>query len=311
MNTIKIGTRGSQLALWQANHVADLLRQHYPSTEVELVTFRTKGDNILNKSLPSIGGKGLFTAELEAALLSQEINCAVHSLKDLPTINPDGLTIGAVPQRAAVEDVLISKHGITLEALPPHAAIGTSSLRRTSQLKHFRDDIEVIDIRGNVPKRIEKALDTESAYDAIVLARAGVERLNLMQHVSQTLSLQMMLPAPGQGAIAIQCRADKAHIFEKLTHIPTWLAVSAERAFLRQLDGGCSVPVAAYAYYADGTLHFTGRVASVDGQQWIEINQSTSIEEALHSVTVAKTLGREAAEEAIEKGANRILEAIR
>ncbi len=311
MDSIRIGTRGSKLALWQANHVADLLRQHYPGADVSLVTFTTKGDKILDKSLPSIGGKGVFTEELESALLNGDIDCAVHSLKDLPTQNPFGLTIGAIPERAPVEDVLISKHNLTLEKLPQGAKIGTSSLRRAAQIRHIRDDVEIIDIRGNVPTRINKALDSDGDYDAIILARAGVERLDLMQHVSEILSLETMIPAPGQGAIGIQCRDDSETIFEPLTHIPTWLAVTAERMFLQRLQGGCSVPVAAYCTYHNDTLEFIGRVASVDGQQWIEVKREATALASTKPYIIAEEVGRYSALEAIKQGASDILDEVK
>ncbi len=270
--TIRIGTRGSQLALWQANYVADLLREQYPDTQVEIVTFTTTGDKVLDKSLPSIGGKGLFTAELEAALLKGDIDCAVHSLKDLPTETPDGLTIGAIPKRAAVKDVLISKHGKNLDELPEGAKIGTSSLRRAAQLRQYRSDFEIIDIRGNVPTRINKALDPDGDYDGIILALAGVERLGLDEHITQIIPLDIMLPAPGQGAIGVQCRnnTEDIKLFSKITDEKTWLAVTAERAFLNRLEGGCSVPVAAYARdreNSSSSFELLGCVLSVDGTE--------------------------------------------
>jgi len=311
--TVKIGTRKSRLALWQANHVADLLRTQYPDTPVELVTFTTKGDKVLDKALPAIGGKGLFTEELERALLSREIDCAVHSLKDLPTDNPQGLTIAAVPKRAPVEDVLISRSAKSLDELPQGAKIGTSSLRRAAQLRHYRADFAIIDLRGNVPTRIEKALDPDGPYDAIVLARAGVERLGLSEHITQIIPLEVMLPAPGQGAIGIQCRDTHADLvlFEKINDKHTRIAVEAERAFLNQLEGGCSVPVAAYYYQSA----FRARVCSPDGLQIIEINERLRL--GLHKATpeqvrnrarkAAAEQTRAFAQQAIEQGAGQIL----
>jgi hydroxymethylbilane synthase len=274
--TIRIGTRGSELALWQANHVADLLREQYPDTSVELVIFTTKGDKVLDKSLPSIGGKGLFTEELETALLKGEIDCAVHSLKDLPTENPKGLIIGAVPKRASVEDVLVCKHGKTLDKLPKGAKIGTSSLRRAAQLRRYRPDFEIIDIRGNVPTRISKALDPDGDYDGIILARAGVERLELSKHITQIIPLDIMLPAPGQAAIGVQCRSniEDISLFWPINDIETRVQVFAERGFLNRLEGGCSVPVAAYA---DKFLRLKGRVIAEDGQRIISVNGKWSI----------------------------------
>lgn len=311
MNIIRIGTRASQLALWQANHIADLLRAEYPDADVQLVTFTTKGDTILDKSLPSIGGKGLFTEELESALLNGDIDCAVHSLKDLPTDITFGVTIGAITERAPVEDVLISKHNLSLSDLPAGAKIGTSSLRRSAQIRHVRDDLEFIDIRGNVPTRINKALADDGNYDAIILARAGVERLGLMHHVTQILPLEVMLPAPGQGAIAVQCRDEDEDFFARLTHLPTLLTVTVERSFLQRLQGGCSVPVAGYSTYANNTLSFTGRVASVDGQQWIEVSDSAIALENTRPYIIAEQIGRYSAVEAIKQGAKAILDEVK
>jgi hydroxymethylbilane synthase len=301
--TIKIGTRGSELALWQTQHVADLLRAAYPDTTIEIVTFTTKGDKIIDKPLPEIGGKGLFTEELEHALLAGNIDCAVHSLKDLPTDNPPGLTIGAVPARGAVEDVLVSKHNLTLDTLPHGAKIGTSSLRRTAQLRHFRNDLEMIDIRGNVPTRIAKALAADGDYDAIVLAQAGVERLGLMEKVTQIIALDMMLPAPGQGAIAVQCRNDDLR-FDRLNHRETRLSVTAERAFLNKLEGGCSAPVAAHAYMRDDVLMFAGRVIAIDGSRIIE---STVKNVVKNGFSQAVQIGQYAANETLYQGADKIL----
>lgn len=311
MNTIKIGIRRSQLALWQTNHIADLIRGQYPDVDVQIVEFTTKGDKILDKPLASIGGKGLFTEELESALLKGDIDCAVHSLKDLPTQNPYGLEIAAVPERAPAGDVLISKHGLKLSELSRGAKIGTSSLRRAAQIRHIRNDIEIIDIRGNVPTRIKKALVIAGDYDAIVLAHAGVERLNLMEHVTEFLPMETMLPAPGQGAIAIQCREDDTDYFSPLTHLPTLLNVTAERSFLQRLQGGCSVPVAAYSRYSKNTLSFIGRVASVDGKQWIEVSCSMTALEVTRPIIIAEEIGRYSAIEAINQGANAILDEIK
>lgn len=303
--TIRIGTRGSKLALWQANYVADLLREQYPDTKVKLIIFTTKGDKILDKSLLSIGGKGLFTEELESALLSGDIDCAVHSLKDLPTENPEGLTIGAVPKRAPVEDVLISKHGKNLDELPEGAKLGTSSLRRAAQLRRYRSDFEIIDIRGNVPTRITKALDPDGDYDAIVLARAGVERLELSEHITQIISLDIMLPAPGQGAIGVQCRDSESErqLFVKINDEKTQLAVTAERAFLNRLEGGCSVPVAAYAR-GEGLESFEllGNVLSVDGTEKLETSGITAWvqKDAIY-------IGQKMADNLLKQGAAEIL----
>lgn len=305
--TIKIGTRGSKLALWQANHVAGLLREAYPTVHTELVIFTTKGDKILNKSLPALGGKGLFTEELEQSLLAGDIDCAVHSLKDLPTDNPAGLVVGAIPERAPVNDVLVSRSGANLDNLPQGAVIGTSSLRRAAQLRHYRNDFKIIDIRGNVPTRISKALDPAGSYDATILAQAGVERLDLMDHVTQILPLEMMLPAPGQGAIGVQIRDDASmkQLFSKIDHEPTRLAVEAERAFLNQLEGGCSVPVAAHSILENDTLSLHGRVVSVAGDVIIQYEVG-GIE-----LDDTQSMAREIADRALANGAADILAEVR
>jgi len=210
MRKIIVGTRRSDLALWQTHHVIDSLKNAYDDLTAEVVVISTKGDEILDKPLPEIGGKGLFTEALEAALRAKEIDIAVHSLKDLPTQNPPGITVGAVPARADVRDVLVSRDGHTLDTLPQGATVGTSSRRRQAQLLAYRPDLRLIDIRGNVPTRIEKTLNPDGPYDATVLAKAGVDRLQLAEHISQVLPLNIMLPAPGQGALGIQCRDDEA-----------------------------------------------------------------------------------------------------
>jgi hydroxymethylbilane synthase len=313
-DSIKIGSRGSALARWQSDYVADKLRQHYPKADIEVVIFTTRGDKILDKSLPSIGGKGLFTAELEQALLDHTIDCAVHSLKDLPTDEPEGLTVGAVPQRAPVEDVLVSKGGLTFDELPEGAAIGTSSLRRAAQLRYRRPDVTIIDIRGNVPTRIDKALNPDSDYDAIVLARAGVERLNLMEHVAEILPLEMVLNAPGQGALGIQTRTDDdaLALLQPLVHDETRLAVITERAFLNTLEGGCSVPVAAYGSLDDDGLHLHGRVSRVDGSQHIDLHDTAPLTGIGAADTIAaEGLGRDLARRALQQGADEILAEVR
>jgi hydroxymethylbilane synthase len=300
---IRIGTRGSDLALWQAKHVAGLLAEAYPSATIELKVYTTKGDTIVDKALPAIGGKGLFTEELERALMAGEIDCAVHSLKDLPVKQPESLRVSTAPERAAVEDVLIAKHGIRLDQLPKGAKIGTSSLRRSAQLLHYRPDLQIIDIRGNVPTRIAKALDPNSEYDGTILAQAGVERLGLMDKVSQIIPLEIMLPAPAQGAIGIQHRTEES--FQLGSH-KTFAPVSIERAFLGTLDGGCSVPVAAYAEFLDEAetrLRFRGAVISIDGKRRISIDKTSTIIEPHDWNMLARSL----ANEALAQGAAEIL----
>ena len=241
-------TRPSALARWQTQWVINSLQKIHPNLECEEKIITTQGDKILDKPLPEIGGKGLFTQELESELLSGAVHCAVHSLKDLPVENPDGLTIGCIPVRAEVRDALISKNGFMLATLPQGASVGTSSLRRAAQLLSLRPDLRTESLRGNVDTRVHKALDGQ--YDAIILAGAGLTRLGLEKNVTEWLSLDVMLPAPGQGALAVQCRADDKEtlaILSKLEDDSTRKAVTAERAFLSGLGGGCAVPVAAHA----------------------------------------------------------------
>ncbi|MEL6272096.1 MAG: hydroxymethylbilane synthase [Chloroflexota bacterium] len=305
---IVVGSRRSDLALWQSNHVIDLLRQAHPGLTAEIKIISTKGDQIIDKPLPSIGGKGLFTEALEDALRTGDIDIAVHSLKDLPTEDAPGLTVGAVPARADVSDVLVSRGKHVLETLPKGASVGTSSRRRAAQLLAHRPDLNIIDIRGNVPTSVEKCLDPDGPYDAIVLAKAGLERLELTHHISEVLPLETMLPAPGQGALGVQCRydADSNALLAPITHAETLHAVTAERRFLNRLEAGCSAPVAALATLSadGGTLAMTGRVSMPDGTNLIEVKDSFPPAEAA-------THGARMAEQALERGAEMILEDVK
>ena len=294
-------TRPSALARWQTQWVISALQKIHKDLICEEKIITTQGDKILDKPLPEIGGKGLFTQELEFELLSGAVHCAVHSLKDLPVENPAGLTVGCIPPRAEVRDVLISKNGYTLATLPENAVIGTSSLRRASQILSLRPDLSTESLRGNVDTRLRKAL--EGQYDAIILAGAGLTRLGLAQHVTEWISLDVMLPAPGQGALAIQCRADDQmtlSLLAKLEDKSTRQCVNAERAFLSGLGGGCSVPVAAYAVISDqsSVISLTGLVISLDGKTIVKVNGKDS--DALQ-------LGNDLAQQAIAQGANEIL----
>lgn len=306
VQTLRFGTRGSDLALWQTKHVMALLKAMQPDLRVECEIIQTRGDHILDTPLPLVGGKGVFTAELEAALYEKRIDCAVHSLKDLPTEQPDGLVIGAVPARANPADVLISRQGYTLATLPHGAAVGTSSYRRAAQLLHKRPDLKMRDIRGNVDTRIRKALAVGGGYDAIVLAYAGLERLGHSDVVTQVLDFDTMLPAPGQGAIAVQTRDDPALLqpLMMIHHVHTALAVTAERAFLAGLGGGCSVPVAACAHREAGRLILRGRVCSPDGTQQIDVNATADVQDR-HA---AHDSGMTLAYDALEKGAKSLME---
>lgn len=306
--TLVIGTRQSKLAVWQADYVAAQLQARFPDLIVTLRYIVTRGDRVLDKPLPEIGGKGLFTAELETLLRHGEIDLAVHSLKDLPTMLEPAFTLAAIPERASPFDALVSRSGATFHTLPHGATIGTSSLRRIAQIKAARPDLQTALLRGNVPTRIDRALAADSAYDAIVLARAGLDRLDLAAHVAETLDPLLMLPAPAQGALGIQCRADDPRTQGYLTpldHSPTRIAVEAERAFLQALDSGCRLPVAALATIQANVMTLTGRVISPDGQQVIAVSGYGSANR-----DTAESLGRVLAEQAITQGADALLAAI-
>jgi hydroxymethylbilane synthase len=300
--SIRLGSRKSKLALWQTHHVRDLLQAAWLGLNVEIQIISTTGDQVLDTPLPLIGGKGVFTAELEVALREGVIDAAVHSLKDLPTESPPGLTVGATPPRVRPDDVLISRQGYQLDTLPPGATIGTSSRRRAAQLLNLRPDLQMADIRGNVPGRIAKGLAEDGPYDAIILAYAGLDRLGLLGAASQVLLLDQMLPAPGQGALGIQCRdeAESLALLAPLNDNSTNAAVTAERSFLSGLGGGCAMPIAAFATEEAGRLHLTGRVSSADGQNQIDVQGDGLPDEAWQ-------LGNSLAHEALSQGAAELL----
>jgi hydroxymethylbilane synthase len=300
--SIRLGSRKSKLALWQTHHVRDLLQAAWLGLNVEIQIISTTGDQVLDTPLPLIGGKGVFTAELEVALREGVIDAAVHSLKDLPTESPPGLTVGATPPRVRPDDVLISRQGYQLDTLPPGATIGTSSRRRAAQLLNLRPDLQMADIRGNVPGRIAKGLAEDGPYDAIILAYAGLDRLGLLGAASQVLLLDQMLPAPGQGALGIQCRdeAESLALLARLNDNSTFAAVTAERTFLSGLGGGCAMPIAAFATEEAGRLHLTGRVSSADGQNQIDVQGDGLPDEAWQ-------LGNSLAHEALSQGAAELL----
>lgn len=302
-----VGTRGSSLALWQTEHVAGRLQAVTPGLEIEIRTIKTQGDVVRDRPLSQIEGKGFFVKELESALLSGQADLAVHSLKDMPTELPEGLALGAVLERTDPYDALIVREGAgDLSSLPAGARVGTSSLRRRAQLLAARPDLEVADLRGNVDTRLRKLRSGE--YDAVVLAAVGLARLGFGEQIGQRLPFDLMLPAPGQGALAVECRADDRAVLEllrSLHHRPTWAAVAAERAFLSGLGGGCSVPVAAYAEEPEeAVLRLHGLVASLDGRRVVRVVGEGSPEEP-------ERLGNESARKALAQGAGAILEEIR
>jgi hydroxymethylbilane synthase len=302
---LRLGTRASALARWQTDHVISLLKAAHPGREFQSELISTRGDRVLDTPLPLIGGKGLFTLELEEALHSGAIDFAVHSLKDLPTEDSPGLIVGAIPTRAEPADALVSQAGYTVDRLPAGAIVGTSSRRRAAQLLHHRPDLRIQDIRGNVETRIRKALDPEGPFTATLLACAGLQRLELTEVITQILPFEIMLPAPGQGALAVQCRNESASLglLAPIADAATAAAVRAERAFLGALEGGCSLPVAAHATLRGDRLHLWGRVSAVDGAQQIDVRGESSLEEAV-------ALGEALAGEALGRGADKILQGV-
>lgn len=264
---IVIGSRGSELALWQANFIKSSLEKKNRSVDVEIKIIKTKGDKILDVALSKIGDKSLFTKELEVELLNGGIDLAVHSLKDLQTTLPDKLQLTCVTKRHPVEDVLVArKKGITIHSLKEGAILATGSLRRRCQLLHIRPDIRIVELRGNVPSRIQKFLDSD--WDAIILARAGVERLKLSRYISSIISTKDILPAVGQGALGLETHKDNFEINEILLSLHnenTYIAVAAERALLKTLEGGCQVPIGAFAEVKSSGLYIDALVGSLDG----------------------------------------------
>ncbi len=265
---IIIGTRSSKLALWQAEHIAACLKKQYPDLTVELKHVMTTGDKILDTPLAKIGGKGLFTKELETEMLAGDIDFAVHSLKDMPTQIPEGLCLAVITKRFDSGDALVSPKYKTLQALPQGAKVGTSSLRRKAQLLHVRPDLDICDLRGNVNTRLKK-LETEN-FAAIVLAAAGLKRLGLADLITDIILPEICLPAVGQGALAIEARANDGEILEILAFLNDAESVqnsTAERAFLAAVEGGCQVPVGVYAETKENQLHVEAVIASVDGKR--------------------------------------------
>lgn len=295
---LRLGTRASALARWQANWVAARLRD--TGVEVEVVLITTEGD-VKSAPLGQIGGQGLFTKQIQQALLDDEIDIAVHSLKDLPTENVAGLTIAAVPERESTGDALVSNNFGSIDELPQTAHIGTGSARRQAQLLHYRADLRVENIRGNVDTRLKKLDDGE--YDAIILAEAGLRRLDLQDRITQILPRAIMLPAVGQGALGIETRAGdegSRAALETLNDPETHSAVLAERAMLAALRGGCLAPVGAYARVEQNALRLDGVVLSTDGSQRIANSDSDSLEQATQ-------LGQHVAQQLIDQGAEKLL----
>jgi hydroxymethylbilane synthase len=303
MRHLRIGTRGSLLAKWQAEFVRKQLFA-LAGVETEIVIIKTAGDKLQNASLTQIGGKGVFVKELEDALLAETIDLAVHSVKDVPTDVPSGLSFPAVLRRDDVRDCLVSAKGATLANLRQGARVGTSSLRRQAQLRHLRPDLDVRDLRGNVDTRLRKVESGE--YDAILLAKAGLDRLGLSQRISEVFSPDVCTPAVGQGAIAVQCRAkdaEAAEVLSRLDDAETRNAIIAERALLKAVQGGCQVPLGAWARMERDQMVMEACVCSVDGTQCIRQRATASPEEAA-------ALGERMANLLLEAGAQAILEEV-
>jgi hydroxymethylbilane synthase len=304
MKTLRIGTRGSKLALWQAEWVKSRLVATHAGLRVELVKIKTSGDMILGVPLAKIGGKGLFVKEIENALLEGRIDLAVHSMKDVPILIPQGLMLYAVTEREDPFDVTVSKNGRVLSDLPPNARIGTSSLRRQAQLLHFRSDLEVVSIRGNLDTRLRKL--AEQNLEAIILASAGLKRMGLSDRVTERIPPEICLPAIGQGVLAIETRERDRKVHDLVAFLndsETAIAMEAERSFLKRLEGGCQVPIAAYARRVDGELEIEGMVASVDGKKMVRRTERGKPNEA-------EALGTRLAETLLSLGGDEILREI-
>ena len=304
MKTLKIATRQSPLALWQAEFIRSCLEERNADLKVELVTFVTQGDKILDTPLAKIGGTGLFVKELEAALLDGRADLAVHSMKDVPMALPEGLSLAVICEREDPFDAFVSNHYAHFNDLPQGAKVGTSSLRRKCQILKQRPDLEIIDLRGNVGTRLSK-LDA-GLYDAIILASAGLKRLGLSERIRHTLPASVSLPAVGQGAVGLECRENDQQVLDliqPLLHIETSACVRAERAFNAYLEGGCQVPIAGYATLHADELHIEGRVGSVDGATLL-------VAELRGPVAQAEQLGETLAQRLLELGAGELLQAL-
>ncbi|MCB9556705.1 MAG: hydroxymethylbilane synthase [Deltaproteobacteria bacterium] len=298
---LTIGTRGSALALWQANHVADRLRAADPELEVELQVIKTKGDKILDVALSKVGGKGLFVKEIEEALMRKEIDLAVHSMKDVPAELVDGATLSAISEREDPRDALVSCGRYTLETLPEGATVGTSSLRRRTQLLAKRPDLAVADLRGNVDTRLRKC--EEGQFAAVILAAAGLRRLGYADKIDQALDAEHWLPAVGQGALGIETRADDQDVLSRVAVLHDQQsadAVIAERALLLALDGGCQVPIAGYARCEGDSLRLSALVGHPSGEPTFRVEGTAPRSEAAE-------LGRSLAQQLLAQGADRVL----
>lgn len=302
---IIIGTRDSELALWQTHWVEDNLKRLNPGFTFKIIEMKTQGDKILDVALAKIGDKGLFTKELEVAMLDKEIDMAVHSMKDLPTKLPEGLMIGAICERFDARDVVVSNQGYTINTLPQGAKVGTSSLRRSAQLLKHRPDLNIFPLRGNLNTRMAK-LEREN-FDAIILAAAGIERLGWSERITERIAYDVCLPAVGQGSIGIEIRQGDEEVYkvvQTLNHLPSETAIIAERAMLSKLEGGCQIPIGSIGRIDGDNMTLDGVVASLDGKNVLKTVVSGPISEAAR-------LGEELAEKLIAMGASEILKEVR
>ena len=300
-NILRIATRKSPLALWQAHYVSNMLQHHHPDLKIELVTMVTQGDKILDTPLAKVGGKGLFVKELEVGMLEGRADIAVHSMKDVPVDFPPGLHLAAICEREDPRDAFVSNNYASLDELPQGARLGTSSLRRQSQIAALRPDLKIIDLRGNVNTRLKK-LDNDE-YDAIILAAAGLKRLEFEDRITQFIDTEICLPAIGQGAVGIECRNDDARVHNliaPLNDYKTQIRVTAERAMNERLQGGCQVPIAGYAEFEKGLIMMRGLVGQVDGKKIVRGDIAGPPESAAE-------MGVVLAEDLLSRGADKIL----
>lgn len=304
MKKLKIATRGSKLALWQANFIGENIKKRYPKLEIEYKIIKTSGDKILDVPLAKIGGKGLFVKEIEEALIRGDADIAVHSMKDVPSILPDELEVGVIPEREEPVDVFLSEKYRNIDELPEGATIGTSSLRRQAQLKRLRNDLAIEVLRGNLDTRLKKLKN--GMYDAIVVAKAGLKRLGLSAKYEFELVPPQFIPAVGQGALGIEYKKDNEHVKEIISfldHYETKMCVIAERAYLFRLEGGCQVPIGAYAYINNKEIVLTGFVSDLEGKEFILRQKKGTLNDA-HKI------GLDLAEEILNLGGKKILDEV-
>ncbi|MCG8700206.1 MAG: hydroxymethylbilane synthase [Bacteroidales bacterium] len=304
-NKIRIGTRGSQLALYQANYVKERIEKLIPNADTELVIIKTKGDKILDVALSKIGDKGLFTKELEVALSNHKIDIAVHSLKDMPTKLPEGMHLAAVSDRGTVPDALVSIRGKKLNELDENDVVATSSLRRRASLLRYNPNLKIVDIRGNMNTRLEKMKNGHCT--AMIMAATGLERLELQEHISDIIPLDIIIPAASQGVIGIESLEDNAKIndlMQQINHQPTWNSIVGERAFLRTIEGGCQVPAGCFTQITGSEIKFKAFISSIDGKNYLTHTVNGPIDQS-------EQLGCELGKYLLQIGGKEILNEIR